>query len=150
MFNGEYQNRNEDKEEIDPFAHFLFGSNANRKRQFEEDLQEENINGGDYESSTRHQSDWLFGGRDRESIRNDDWLFGGRSSDFYEKEEMLFGRSKDSHGDDNSLNSKVNSILNNVNLEELMNNIDTLMSSANQLKPLLKKASPFLEQFLKK
>lgn len=68
----------------------------------------------------------------RSKPQHDDWLFGGRERP------------------DDSLNGKVNHILNNINYEELMNNIDTLMTSASQLKPLLKKASPFLEQFWKK
>lgn len=120
MLDEEFKNKDEDEKETDPFTQFMFGPNFRRKRHQEEELQDE----VDIEKEPERRS----------KPQHDDWLFGGRERP---------------HEDD-SLNGKVNHILNNINYEELMNNIDTLMTSASQLKPLLKKASPFLEQFWKK
>ncbi|MBT2708684.1 hypothetical protein [Bacillus sp. ISL-47] len=120
MQDEEYNIKDEDEQETDPFTQFLFGPNARRNRHLEEEKQGEEDFEKDLERRSRHQ--------------NDDWLFGGSRRP----------------QEDDSLNGKVNHLLNNINYEELMNNIDTLMTSASQLKPLLKKASPFLEQFLKK
>ncbi|MCM3706879.1 MULTISPECIES: hypothetical protein [Cytobacillus] len=115
----------------DPLTHFLFG----------ERVSNHNPAGGkiDFESSAEeHQEkdDWLFGGRNRNAHEADDWLLGGKSSETTERESS----GKESE----------NNILNNINLEELMGNIDTLISSAHHLKPLLKKAGPLLEMFWKK
>ncbi|PAE25164.1 hypothetical protein [Bacillus sp. 7894-2] len=114
----------------DPLTHFLFGERVRNKP-----------DGGkiEFESSAEeHQGkdDWLFGGRNRNAHEADDWLLGGKSRETTERE---------SSGKENE-----NNILNNINFEELMGNIDTLMSSAHHLKPLLKKAGPLLEMFWKK
>jgi hypothetical protein len=42
------------------------------------------------------------------------------------------------------------SFLEKVNLEELLDHVDLLMSSAKQLKPLVRKLSPFVQQFINK
>ncbi|MGN7176305.1 hypothetical protein BK139_03020 [Paenibacillus sp. FSL R5-0490] len=113
-----------DKEKTeDPLTHFLFGN----KRAEGFDSSAEEGHGND---------DWLFGGRSRNAHEADDWLLGGKSIETTERE---------SSGKKNE-----NNILNNINVEELMGNIDTLMSSAHHLKPLLKKAGPLLEMFWKK
>ncbi|UOE56769.1 hypothetical protein [Cytobacillus oceanisediminis] len=115
----------------DPLTHFLFGERVRRHEPAE----------GETESDRRAEEaqgidDWLFGGRSRNAHEADEWLLGGRSRETNER--------------DNPPNENGNNILNNINLEELMGNIDTLMTSAHQLKPLLKNAGPLLEMFLKK
>ncbi|MGE6260209.1 hypothetical protein ACQKCU_20400 [Heyndrickxia sporothermodurans] len=40
--------------------------------------------------------------------------------------------------------------LNNVNLDEIMNHVDNLFTSLNELKPLFNKFSPYLTKFLSK
>lgn len=42
------------------------------------------------------------------------------------------------------------SFLDNVDLDQLLENIDLLMASAQQLKPLMNKVGPVVQQFLKK
>ena len=114
----------------DPLSHFLFGD---RVRRHESDEVEK-----EFEKSEEAQGkgDWLFGDRSRNAHEADEWLLGGKS------------RKTDAREDSPNENGK--NILNNINFEELMGNIDTLMTSAHQLKPLLKKAGPLLEMFLKK
>ncbi|KON89439.1 hypothetical protein AF332_23225 [Sporosarcina globispora] len=121
MLDEEYK---ENENTGDPLTHFLFGERARRNRPTEE------------ENELERKDDWLFGGKNRNVHEADEWLLGGRS------------RATNERNDSASENE--NNILNNINLEELMGNIDTLMSSAHQLKPLLKKAGPLLEMFLKK
>jgi hypothetical protein len=114
----------------DPLSHFLFGD---RVRRHESDEVEK-----EFEKSEEAQGkgDWLFGDRSSNAHEADEWLLGGRSRKSDEKEDPP--------------NENGKNILNNINFEELMGNIDTLMTSAHQLKPLLKKAGPLLEMFLKK
>ncbi|MGD6855258.1 hypothetical protein ACQCVO_09320 [Bacillus infantis] len=45
---------------------------------------------------------------------------------------------------------QIEKILDGVDLGQLMDNIDTLMTSAGQLKPLFKKVTPLFQQLLKK
>jgi hypothetical protein len=115
----------------DPLTHFLFGERVRKHKTAEGKIE--------FDSSAEEdlrKGDWLFGGRSRNAHEADDWLLGGKSRETTERE---------STGKENE-----NNILNNINLEELMGNIDTLMSSAHHLKPLLKKAGPLLEMFWKK
>ncbi|KAF0816871.1 hypothetical protein KIS4809_4343 [Bacillus sp. ZZV12-4809] len=117
----------------DPLTHFLFGGRVRKNHQqaesnFELDSDDEKNQGKD---------DWLFGGRSRNAHEADDWLLGGKRREFNE-------------GGESSDKEYANNILNNINLEELMVNIDTIMTSAHHLKPLLKKAGPLLEMFWKK
>lgn len=114
----------------DPLSHFLFGD---RVRRHESDQVEKEF---DRSEEAQGKDDWLFGDRSRNAHEADEWLLGGKS------------RKTDEREDPPNENGK--NILNNINFEELMGNIDTLMTSAHQLKPLLKKAGPLLEMFLKK
>ena len=43
-----------------------------------------------------------------------------------------------------------NSLLGHVDIDEVMNHVDTLITSARELKPLFGKVRPFLEQFIEK
>lgn len=114
----------------DPLSHFLFGD---RVRRHESDEVEKEF---DKSEEAQGKGDWLFGDRSRNAHEADEWLLGGKSRKSDEKEDPP--------------NENGKNILNNINFEELLGNIDTLMTSAHQLKPLLKKAGPLLEVFLKK
>lgn len=114
----------------DPLSHFLFGD---RVRRHESDEVEKEF---DKSEEAQGKGDWLFGDRSRNAHEADEWLLGGKSRKSDEKEDPP--------------NENGKNILNNINFEELLGNIDTLMTSAHQLKPLLKKAGPLLEMFLKK
>lgn len=63
-----------------------------------------------------------------------DWLFGVREDEVQEKKH----------------DSSALAFLNRINLGELINNIEILIDSADQLKPLYKKATPIITQLLKK
>ncbi len=154
MHDEEYKNKDEEGQGLDPFTQFMFGPNSRRRMHSTEEMAEEKTaEGEEDESSSHHSDDLISGGKSsRRPDENDDWLFGrGRNRNSPEHDGWLFGGgTRDQHEDDDSLSRKVNNILNNINYEELMNNIDTLMTSASQLKPLLKKARPLIDQFLKK
>ncbi|MBX9971968.1 hypothetical protein [Cytobacillus firmus] len=115
----------------DPLTHFMFGERVRRHQPAEDENESDRR-----AKEAQGIDDWLFGGRSRNAHEADEWLLGGKSRDTNER--------------DYPPNENGNNILNNINLEELMGNIDTLMTSAHQLKPLLKKAGPLLEMFLKK
>ncbi|WP_066294939.1 hypothetical protein [Bacillus sp. FJAT-29937] len=54
------------------------------------------------------------------------------------------------NNNDRSLSNQLNDVVNNINFFELMENIDTLVSSAKQLKPLYRQVTPLIDQFFKK
>ncbi|MEN8699048.1 hypothetical protein [Bacillus infantis] len=99
-------------------------------------------------------SRFMFGPRQRmqdESMANDapegqgqsmrpsgDWILGGP------ERKPATGR------EDAREPGQIEKILDGVDLGELMDNIDTLMTSAGQLKPLFKKVTPLFQQLLKK
>lgn len=47
-------------------------------------------------------------------------------------------------------NEKIESLLQNIDIGEVMNHVETLMNSASELKPVFKKITPYMEQFLQK
>ncbi|MGD6841619.1 hypothetical protein ACQCVH_03775 [Bacillus infantis] len=97
-------------------------------------------------------SRFMFGPRQRmqdESMANEgpegqsmrpsgDWILGGS------ERKPATGR------EDAREPGQIEKILDGVDLGELMDNIDTLMTSAGQLKPLFKKVTPLFQQLLKK
>ncbi|MGM0902420.1 MAG: hypothetical protein ACQEXB_15140 [Bacillota bacterium] len=62
------------------------------------------------------------------------------------------GQNKRHLGDDKkpAETQAEDNLLNQVNLEEIMMHIDSLVGSAKQLKPMFSKIRPLFEQFLKK
>lgn len=74
-----------------------------------------------------------------EEQRERDWLFGNRPS-----------RSKSA--EQNPLNQIpfIGERLQNLDYMEIMQHVDTLMNSANELKPLIRKIKPVLLDFLQK
>lgn len=86
----------------------------------------------------------MFGDRrpykqeDNSSRKEHDWLFGSKPS-------------RESTRDNSSfLNGSLGDYLQKVDYIEIMNHVDTLMASANELKPLIKKVKPVIESFLNK
>lgn len=71
-------------------------------------------------------------------ITEHEWLFGKRRS--HKKEEHLNDSPKNQ--------SAIEKAVNNVNIPELMNHLDTLMTSAQSLKPLYKQIKPIISSFL--
>ncbi|WP_080847253.1 hypothetical protein [Cytobacillus gottheilii] len=78
-------------------------------------------------------------------------MFGRSRQERPEKQDWILGRKiehTENNDPKNPTQEKIEQILENVDLDGLMNNFDTLMSSVGELKPLMKKASPFLQKFL--
>ncbi len=67
---------------------------------------------------------------------------------------LMFGsRQTSNHSTEKKAGSKVSeyeNLLNQINIEEIMTNIDSLVGSAKQLKPMFNKIRPIFNQFLKK
>jgi len=74
-------------------------------------------------------------GSDHHHGTQEDWLFGKRPDHVQRDQHSANGNKMD---------------LGNVNWAELMEHADTLMKTANELKPLYKKISPFIQNFIKK
>lgn len=97
-------------------------------------------------------TDFMFGGKSRESQRNedhserslfkenkqqaDDWFLGHRG---HEKEK------NNTISDD----LPIMDLLNQVDLEKLSGNIETIMSTASQFKPLIKQVTPLIKKWIK-
>jgi hypothetical protein len=62
------------------------------------------------------------------------------------------GRNKKQIGEEKESadSSEEDNLLNQVNIEEIMMHIDSLVGSAKHLKPMFSKIKPLFEQFLKK
>jgi hypothetical protein len=76
-------------------------------------------------------------GKDASRKLRGDWILGGREPE----EESI---------DDTPEQGQIEKLLEGVDLGQLMDNIDLLMTSAGQLKPLFKKVTPLFQQLLKK
>lgn len=63
---------------------------------------------------------------------------------------LMFGPMTHSTRSERKQADPENSSSNQLNFEELMTQIDTLMTSAKELKPMFAKIRPFFDQFLKK
>lgn len=105
---------------VDPLTSFMFGKGKYKGKQDE-------MNNFVEDESREFDEDVK-----RKSER--DWLFGVRENEIQEKNH----------------DSSALAILNRINLGELINNIEILIDSADQLKPLYKKATPIITQLLKK
>lgn len=109
-----------ERDERDPFTRFMFGDS---RRRTTNDFKEENE--GDKRENDSFES--------KRSV--DPFGFGRRPH--AEKE------SKNDFG-------TIGTLLQNLDYNELMNQIDTIMTSANELKPLLKELKPLVESFIQK
>jgi len=72
------------------------------------------------------------------------FLFGERRNNHFQQHGVK-DRNQSPSNDENQLNE----LLSNVNVEDLMKNIDTIMSSASQFKPLLNKLGPLINKWIK-
>lgn len=103
-----------------------------------------------------HLTDFMFGGtKNRKEQRNadhseatssterkhlaDDWFIGHRG-----QEEEKKDKNKSFSGD-----IPIMELLNQVDLEKLSGNIDTIMSTASQFKPLIKQVTPLIKKWMK-
>ncbi|WP_019153250.1 hypothetical protein [Robertmurraya massiliosenegalensis] len=71
-----------------------------------------------------------------------DWILGSRESHTEEEQ--------NNKSTLNGFNKTIDEFLQKVDYMEVMNHIDTLMTSTKELKPLLTKLKPLLENFLSK
>jgi len=69
----------------------------------------------------------------------DEWLFGKRNRD----------HDKKNAEEEQSESTQLNDLLTNVNMEELFKNIDMIINSASQFKPLLNKVTPLINKWIK-
>lgn len=72
---------------------------------------------------------------------------GKRDSRKHHGDDWLFGKPYDKDGKTNEELSIIN-ILNQVDVEKLAGNIDTLMTTASQFKPLIKQVAPLLKKWV--
>lgn len=75
-----------------------------------------------------------------DAITEHEWLFGKRRS--YQKEQPSNTNPKNQ--------SSIEKVINNVNIPELINHFDTLMTSAQNLKPIIQQIKPVISSFLNK
>ncbi|MFE8700365.1 hypothetical protein ACFYKX_07060 [Cytobacillus sp. FJAT-54145] len=122
----ESEDHKDEANEIDPFSQFMFGKTIYRER-------------NEKESSSFNNNEWLFG---RRSPANDDDQRDRGGIDLF----SLHPRQSQKSEQKNSIGN----ILQNVNYIELMEHMDTLMNSAKELKPLLSKVRPLIDQFTNK
>ncbi len=74
-----------------------------------------------------------------------------RNNDFFDS--FMFGKKEARHAvpEKQSLSVKtIEKYFENVNIDELANKIDALMSTAEQLKPYFNQISPLFKQFISK
>ena len=107
--------------EVNHFSMFMFGTNHRsiRKEQIEQIQLNEEV------SSNNRQ------------VKVDAWILG-RGND----------NTKKQIEEENTNFDAIANFLNQVDLELLMNNVDLFMTSANDLKPLFKKITPFLKKWM--
>jgi hypothetical protein len=115
----ELSNTNDHNE--DYFKRFMFGNRGDTNNKKEEFIK-----------NSEAQPDV------QKNISRDEWLFGKRNADHLGKEE---NRPID--------RPQLEKLMNNVNVEELMNNIDELVTSISHIKPLWKKVGPLVNKLRK-
>ncbi|MCQ6274318.1 hypothetical protein JMM81_04915 [Bacillus sp. V3B] len=92
---------------------------------------------------------FMFGGKQsiregqmenqQEFLGANEWLFGSQNRD----------HNKKNVAEERSESTQLNHLLTNVNMEELLKNMDTIINSASQFKPLLKKVTPLIDKWIK-
>lgn len=66
-------------------------------------------------------------------VRGDQWILGGKKEELSEETEIP---------------NALENFINQIDLELLMKNIDLFMASTKDLKPILKKVSPFIKKWM--
>lgn len=72
------------------------------------------------------------------------FMFGDRSNGHSQHKEFQ-GRERPAAKHDH----QIHDLLSNIDIDELMKNIDTLMTSTSQFKPLLNKLAPIINKWIK-
>ncbi|WP_400246511.1 hypothetical protein AB3U99_06555 [Niallia sp. JL1B1071] len=112
--------------EIDHLSLFMFGTNSRSIRKKEKREHSQLI---DEEPSIRR------------GVKGDDWILGrgnGKPNQVEENEENEESANFDA----------IANFLNQIDLELLMKNVDMFMTSANDLKPIFKKITPFIKKWM--
>lgn len=109
----------EEKEEVDHLSRFMFGGTPLRRK-------------------NRHFHNHIQP-NDNKSRKSDAWILGRK-----QREETL---EKEIESDDD--NNAIMNYINQIDIALLMKNVDMFMTSANEIKPLLKDLSPLLKKWIK-
>lgn len=64
--------------------------------------------------------------------------------------DFMFGSHRQNGMDANDSNSEESSILGQIDFNEVLHHVDTLITSAKELKPLFGKVRPFIDNFIDK
>lgn len=118
--------KSEEETEVDHFSLFMFGTNSRSLRK------KENV---DHSQLTEEEPSF------RRKVKGDDWILGrgnGKSNQVEENEENEESANFDA----------IATFLNQIDLELLMKNVDMFMTSANDLKPIFKKITPFIKKWM--
>ncbi len=118
--------KSEEEAEVDHFSLFMFGTNSRSLRK----------NKNVVHSQLTEEEPSI-----RRRVKGDDWIFGrgnGKSSQVEENEENEESANFDA----------IATFLNQIDLELLMKNVDMFMTSANDLKPIFKKITPFIKKWM--
>lgn len=118
--------KSEEEAEVDHFSLFMFGTNSRSLRK------KENV---DHSQLTEEEPSI------RRKVKGDDWILGrgnGKSNQVEENEENEESANFDA----------IATFLNQIDLELLMKNVDMFMTSANDLKPIFKKITPFIKKWM--
>jgi hypothetical protein len=108
------------KENPDRLTNFMFGGSMSRN--------ERKGRNDDAESSFQERKQHA-----------DDWFIGKRSH----------GTDKKKQGESTDEEMPILDLLNHIDMEKLAGNIDTIMSTASQFKPLIQQVSPLLKKWIK-
>lgn len=98
-------------------------------------------------------------GQDKKNVREDNvdfftqLMFGRPAKNSNSNESNQFDEKKDKKQNGSLLNEEnlpIPQWLKNIDYEEVFNHVDTIVSSAKELKPLIKKINPMLETIMQK
>ncbi|MED5098850.1 hypothetical protein MHH96_11915 [Niallia sp. FSL K6-0212] len=113
----------EEEIEIDHFSMFMFGTNRQSVRKKQQ-----------IEHSQHNDKEPSYNRREK----GDDWILGRSGGNTKQVEEK----------DENVNIDAVTNFLNQIDLELLIKNVDMFMTSANDLKPIFKKITPFIKKWM--
>jgi len=114
-----FEDKLDEQEEIDHLSKFMFGTNRTFNK---------NPNNNSIEFP-----------RERQRRKGDAWILG------YRKEEQ---EEESVNVEENSNMNAIANYISQIDLELLMKNVDMFMTSANELKPLIKKVTPLLKKWM--
>lgn len=127
----ENKEENDDMERTNHFRQFMFGTNSSSKRK-QIDEQEEDFN--------RHKQ----GDKIKKRHRGDAWILGINDDPSPKEEE---GHANQPKKEDPAFDA-IGNFLDQIDLDLLMKSVDSFMTSANELKPIVKKMVPFIKKWM--